>query len=145
MKTHSPYRKGHDLEFMVSLETHAKVLPWKIDIQICVVVGLCSCTLNQMICHCHRKLKPTLLCHNKIVVYEGLWNFDVSWSSCFVLEWLLSCSEIDAKYSRPWDLVHCIPKWYIQRRHTNTSKETILSQKSLDYMWAKEMTTGFNK
>ena len=32
------YRKGHDLEFMVALETHMKVVPWKIDIGLCVIV-----------------------------------------------------------------------------------------------------------
>lgn len=35
-----PYRKGCDHEFVVALETLVKVVPWKFDIESCVVVGL---------------------------------------------------------------------------------------------------------
>lgn len=73
------YRKGHDLEFMVALETHMKVVRWKIDIGLCVIVDLRLLfndihgrTLNQMICHCHQKFMQILLRHNKSVVYEAL-------------------------------------------------------------------------
>jgi hypothetical protein len=67
---------------------------------------MCDWAFNRMIFHYYPiYVGPST---QEVIITQGLWDFEVSWSPGFVLDpprW----SGLDKKSSRLWNIIHCMP------------------------------------